>query len=163
MGPPDVVEVSVQGESARKITLTGIDFEVSHRERPVGAIFREPCGGPIVGRALEVDLDASPPRIVESSAETNGLLGSRTASGRPLTRQIRFPWTVSLTDPLLLYVIGTTKACYCEWRAEIPWASGSERGSIQIDDQGQAYRVASGDGLRSYTSTGTRWVGYPPD
>jgi hypothetical protein len=77
----DPVEVSIQGESKRTITLTGIAFKVSRRTRPSGAIFNAPCGGPMVGRALEVDLDSEPPRVVDSNAEKDGMLGSRRMNG----------------------------------------------------------------------------------
>lgn len=145
------VQVSIQGESARTITLTRIDFRVIRRALPPGAAFRAPCGGPSVGRALEVDLDADPPRIVDSSAEQHGMLGSRGLHGERLTQPIRFPWTVSLTDPLLLDVIATTSSCYCVWSAEIPWVSGAHHGTIQIDNHGDGYRVAGTDGVPSYS------------
>jgi glycosyltransferase involved in cell wall biosynthesis len=40
------------------------------------------------------------------------------------TSPITFPWTVSLTDPLLLYVVAIAEFCACKWSAEIPWVSG---------------------------------------
>ena len=40
-----VVQVSIQGKSARTATLTGIDFMVKRRPRPPGAIVAKPCGG----------------------------------------------------------------------------------------------------------------------
>lgn len=157
----DSVEVSIQGESTRKVILTGIEFHVTRRARPPGAIFNEPCGGPIVGRAVEVNLDLTPPRVVDSNADERGLLGSRTATGKRLNPPIRFPWTVSLTDPLLLYVVAMTRSCYCVWSAEIPWVSGSERGTILIDNEGEGYRVTDSDGLAAYTAYEDRWRRYP--
>jgi hypothetical protein len=158
----DPIEVSIQGESTRTVTLTGIAFDVTRRPRPGGATFGGPCGGPVVGRALEVDLDSTPARVVESSAEPNGMLGSQTVDGRPLVRPIRFPWTVSVTDPLLLYVIATTKSCYCTWSAEIPWVSGGKRGTIRIDDAGSGFQVADTEGLAGYSAFEEKWNRYPP-
>jgi hypothetical protein len=152
----DPVEVSIQGESERTITLTGIDFKVARHDRPRGAVFRQPCGGPIPGRALKVDLDVTPPRVVDSNADENGLIGS-TENGHRLTQPIRFPWTVSLTDPLLLYVMATTESCYCVWSAEIPWVSGAQRGAIKIDNGGDGYSVAYSSGVPTYDSFENRW------
>jgi hypothetical protein len=87
----DIVQVSIQGESARKITLTGIEVHASRRARPAGASFAEACGGPIEGRALEVDLDADPPKVVDSTSTTDGLLGVRGPGGEHIFGQIRFP------------------------------------------------------------------------
>jgi hypothetical protein len=148
------VEASIQGESNRVITLTGITFTVHRMARPAGAVVGRPCGGAIEGRALEVDLDSSPPRIVASDSETSGILGGE-QDGKPLSRPITFPWTVSLTDPLQLYIFARTKHCYCAWRAAIPWASGAHRGVIVIANRGRDYLVAGDTGLRSYSWEGT--------
>jgi hypothetical protein len=154
----DIVQVSIQGESARKITLTGIKVHASRHSRPAGASFAEACGGPIEGRALEVDLDADPPRVVDSTATTDGLLGVRGPGGERIFGQIRFPWSVSLTDPLLLYLVARTQSCHCEWSAEIPWVSGGERGAIVIDE---GHAVTYSAGLPHYGEYDNRWKLYP--
>ncbi|HEX7279755.1 MAG TPA: hypothetical protein VF255_09050 [Solirubrobacterales bacterium] len=153
-----MVQVAVQGESERKVTLTGIEFDVEKAPLPDGAVFDFPCGDATVGRVIAVDLDAVPPQITASSAEVGGSLG--TFEGRPLSRPIRFPWTVSLTDPLLLRVIATTDRCYCTWTAEIPWVSGSKRGVISVDDKGEGFRVINPEDVDSYgVGSGGKWVG----
>jgi hypothetical protein len=138
----DLVRVAIQGESERKVTLTGIEFDADRLTRPDGAAFYRPCGGPTVGRVLVVDLDAEPPQVTESSAEVDGMPGR--------AKPIRFPWTVSLTDPLLLEIIGTSDRCYCTWSAEITWVSGSKQGVISIDDGGKGFTVVNSNGLDSY-------------
>ncbi|MGB2712451.1 MAG: hypothetical protein WBC33_13160 [Conexibacter sp.] len=153
----EIVQVSVQGESARVITLTGIAFHVVRSARPSGERFSHACGGPFAGRAMEVDLDGNPPRIVASSKEVDGVLGEIGANGQRTARPISFPWTVSITDPLLLYIFAGTESCYCEWTAEIPWVSGARRGVIRIDDGDDSYRVVYGTGLRSHTLVGYEW------
>lgn len=144
-------EVSVQGASKRTVTLTGIDFSIVHKQRPRGAAFFSQCGGPFEGRTLSVDLDTTPPRIISSNAT------AVSAMGNAKTRPIRFPWTVSLTDPLLLYVTGSTDECYCIWTAKIPWVSGSQRGTIDLDNNGEGFSVISADGLRAYTRAEGQW------
>jgi hypothetical protein len=154
----DMVQVAIQGESERKVTLTGIEFIVEGSPPPKGAAFYFPCGDATVGRVLEVDLDTVPPQITASSAEVGGSLG--TYEGRPLSRPIRFPWTVSLTDPLLLHIVATTDRCYCTWTAEIAWVSGSKRGVIPVDNKGGGFRVIDADGVDSYgAGPGGRWDG----
>jgi len=159
----DRVNVSIQGESSRPVTLTGIYFNVERRQRPQGALFVSPCGGPTEGRAIVFDLDRDPPRVIESNALLHVPLGSVDGDERPLTRPIRFPWTVSLTEPLLLALIGKTESsCYCVWTAEIPWVSGSQQGAVVIDNGGRGFRTVSGHGLRFYAPGEDGWTAYPP-
>lgn len=145
----DAIQVAIQGASDRKVTLTGIDFHVNRSARPAGAVFYRGCGGPTMGRALEVELDSNPPKITESSAEVGGMVGSY-PDGRSLSKPIRFPWTVSMTDPLLLEIIGNAKHCYCTWTAEIPWVAGSKRGVISVDNEGDGFTVVSSGDLDAY-------------
>ena len=130
-----VVEVSIQGETARTITLTGVDFEVERRSRATGAVFSNPCGDALTGRSLVVDLDREPPAVVASTRDPEGI------AGVPDSQPIRFPWTVSVTDPLLLYIVARTKQCDCTWRATVPWRSGGKSGTIAIDNAGRGYTV----------------------
>ena len=155
----DLVQVSIQGESARKITLLGIDFEVLRRKRTAGMTFSAACGDALRGRGLQVDLDAEPPRILSSSETTEGIVTAASSESAD-TSPISFPWAVSVTDPLLLYVLATSHSCDCVWTARIPWVSGSKKGIIRIDNGGDGYRVVGSDGLAGYSSTGTSWRRY---
>lgn len=145
----DTVEVSVQGESNRAITLTGIEFEVTRQPIPPGDSFAKPCGGPGIGRSISVDLDRNPPQILSSNRDPKAMTGSE-LNGRGEPTPIHFPWTVSLTDPLLLYVIAETKSCYCEWSARIPWVSGDQRGTINVDEENHGLRVVGENGYAQY-------------
>lgn len=158
------VNVSIQGESERPVTLLGIQFHVQRSARPPGAIFVSPCGGPTIGRTIVFSLDSDPPKIVESNASPNQPLGESGADGTTLTHPIRFPWTVSLTDPLLLILLGKVESnCLCTWTAEIPWVSGGENGVIHIDNGGDGYRMVSDHGLNFYTPGGEGgWMFSPP-
>jgi hypothetical protein len=130
------VRVSIQGTGRRVITLTGVEFKSARASRPDGVAFDEPCGGPLVGRLIEVDVDRDVPRIIDG----NGL-GGAGASSYPRTKPIRFPWTVSVTDPLILYIQAVAESCLCTWRAVISWTSGSARGTIDVSDRGKGFRV----------------------
>jgi hypothetical protein len=148
-----LVDVSIQGESARKVTLTRIRFIVERRPRPPGAVFLNPCGDSTYGRSLIADLDRDPVVVVRSIGDPKGSTVPDAPEQRPY-RPIRFPWTVSLTDPLQLNVIAITKRCYCRWRAEIPWQSGEKSGVIRIDNRGKGYGVVGKAGLKVFSSTG---------
>lgn len=152
----DVVQVAIQGESMRKVTLTGIKFRVERRVRKPGATFAAPCGGGLKGRGIYVDVGANPVRTIASSASKEGEVHSGGLAGSP-TPPITFPWTVSLTDPLLLYVVATADSCHCTWSAEIPWVSGGETGVVQIDNGGNGYAVVGQQGLPSYTIGPEGW------
>lgn len=155
----DVVQVAIQGESARTVTLTGIRFNVERSTRRDGALFSAPCGGGINARGLVVDVDRNPPEVVSSSEELEGSIES---GGMPesSTSPITFPWTVSLTDPLLLYVVAKADFCDCEWSAEIPWVSGGQRGTIEIDNHGEPFRVVGEKVLNGYTIGEAGWRQY---
>lgn len=137
----DIIDVSIQGETARPITLTGINFSTARRPMPPGATFGNPCGGPGNVRFVHADLDQQPVRIVETNENPDSYVGE------PSVKPITWPWTVSLTDPVLLELVVDTRACYCTWRAEIPWQSGNKTGTMRIDNAGHGYTVAAGDPL----------------
>lgn len=144
------VEVSIQGESRRTITLTRITFKVKDLgRRPSGLSFGGQCGGAAVGRYLVADLDSVPPKLSRAESFFH----------YQRVRPIKFPWTVSLTDPLLLYVGATTHSCFCEWSAEIPWVSGSKRGVIAIGNPNRGFRVIGDSGIPAYIIDGSSWEG----
>jgi hypothetical protein len=154
-----VVTVSIQGESARTVTLTGIRFHVVRRPRPSGAVFANPCGGGVSGRSVLADLDRQPVAIVNSNEDPRGGLDPTQRPAHP----IRFPWTVSVTDPLLLTIVATTKRCACSWRASIDWASGGKTGALAVDDGGRGYAVVGAEGARTYLNGGAErgWAPLP--
>jgi hypothetical protein len=150
-------QVSIQGESQRTVTLTGVTFKVHRRVRPPGAVFEEPCGGAFTGRRIVADLDMSPPRVIDTNSDPQLAIGQEEGN-RPITKPIRFPWTVSVTNPLLLYLIGsTTTDCYCTWTAELPWVSGARHGTILVDNDGKGYSAAGGRHIPTYEYIEESW------
>ncbi|HEX7278351.1 MAG TPA: hypothetical protein VF255_01900 [Solirubrobacterales bacterium] len=152
----DVVQVAIQGESARTVTLTGIRFDVEREKREEGALFSAPCGGGINARGLVVDVEANPAKVTSSSEELEGSIESGGTPDSPIS-PITFPWTVSLTDPLLLYVVAKADFCDCTWSAEIPWVSGSQNGTIEIDDHGEPFRVVGDEAIDGYSIGEDGW------
>ena len=150
---PGVITVSILGETSRTITLTGINFTVVRRKRPKGGTFAAPCGDSLQGRFVEADLDRRPALVVASSREPHGIVGPTLPGHRP-NKPIEFPWTVSVTDPLLLDIVTMTKRCFCTWKADISWQSGDKSGVIRIDNGGKGYPVVGGEGVPSFLDNG---------
>jgi len=156
----DIVRVSVEGGSARELTLTGIRFSVEKRHRPGGAVFAGPCNESVEGRGFLADLEAQPPRLIASSASGEGLF-SPIGLGATSRRPVVFPWTVSLARrPLRLFVVVEAHHCYCVWSARIPWVSGDDRGVIKVDNGGRGYTVVGIEGLSSFAPLAGKWHQY---
>jgi hypothetical protein len=132
----------------KEVTLTGIEFHVSNLGlRPVGTVLYRPCKRQLSGAALETDLDGYKHEI-SASAESAPL-----RVGFHLPRQakpIRFPWTVSLSKPLHLYLVVQARDIYCRWTASLSWTSGSSQGTIQVDNGGKKYLIVDGQGTGWY-------------
>lgn len=155
-----------QGQQGAKLTLTGIGFKVFNLGlRPTGSVFYRPCQRRLVGAAVETDLDGYTHKIL-SSARNGGL-----RVGFHLPRRsspIHFPWTISLTKPLNLYLAVQARDIYADWTARVSWTSGSSHGVIQVDNGGRKYRIVDGQGTSWYRpvpdgqwedSGSSRWIG----
>lgn len=150
---PSVTDVSIQGETSRPVTLTNIEFTVTRHRPPKGGIYGKPCGGPGQGRFVVVDLDRTPVRVIATNTDPSAVVDVTQRPKKP----IRFPWTVSLTDPLTLSIVAITKRCYCLWRASISWQSGGKSGVLRIDDRSHGYGVVGPDGLPGFLAGNRRW------
>jgi hypothetical protein len=115
-----------------------------------------------LGRQIRLDLDRNPPAIVASIDDPEYGHGS---TRKP--KSIKFPWTVSLEDPLLLTIWATSSRCDCSWSAHIGWVSGGHTGTIDIDNGGQGYSVVGSKSVPQFLLSGTGanpWKSFrPPD
>jgi hypothetical protein len=156
----DVIRVSVEGGSARELTITGVRFSAEKRHRPGGAVFIGPCNGGFEGRGFEADIEAGPPRLTVSSANGEGRF-SAFGLGGFTNRPVTFPWTVSLERrPLNFFLVATAHHCYCVWTARIPWVSGDDHGVIKVDNGGRGYTVVGIEGLSSFAPLNGKWHKY---
>ena len=105
-------------------------------------------------------MEDDPVRVVESAEDPEATQGAVDTAGRRLFKPISFPWTVSLTDPLILRVIARTKRCPTTWRARITWRSGEKSGVIPIDNGGQATQWSESKGFRNLVRSGTASSGW---
>jgi hypothetical protein len=140
------VVVTLRPKRHEEITLTGIRFEVEQHElRPLGTVFYRPCKEPLVGPAIEADVDQAG-EVQGSSAALDGAMGTGLrlpSSAKP----IEFPWTVSLDKPFRLYLVVHAEYSYCSWSARIPWSSNSSEGVIHVDNGGRGYRITDSIGI----------------
>jgi hypothetical protein len=144
------VEVTLRPrEGDATITLTGIHFDAyKHPLRPVGTVFYRPCRKQLVGPAIEFELDGAV-EVASSNADPAGTLGVGLHLPRS-AQPIRFPWTVSLSEPLRLYLVANTQHTYSEWSARIPWESDDSHGVIMVDNGGRKYPITDGLGTGWY-------------
>lgn len=160
------VTLGPKERSAERITITAVHFRVFNLGlRPTGPVLYRPCKRRLVGAAVETDLDGFTHKILGSAQ--NGAL----TVGFHLPRHstpIRFPWTVSLAEPLNLYLLVEAHDIYCDWTARISWTSESSHGVIQVDNGGRKYRIVDGQGIGWRKPAGggqwnefgsSRWIG----
>lgn len=116
---------------------------------------------------MVADLDRQPVTVSGSADDPEAsldLVDPVSGAARSSYKPISFPWTVSITDPLLLQVVAATKRCSCRWRAEIAWSSGEQTGEMPIDNDGSGYTVVGSSGAKAFATTGTGtsvWVDTP--
>lgn len=135
-GSGDVM-LTVAGQGVRPVTITDLTFIVENRgESLAGSTISYECGGPGVARYAVVDLDASPPRIEESSAEEVEYPGD------VATTPLRFPYEVTNEDTENLLLVAHTEG-YVEWRVQVGWSNGEATGRLVLDNNGEPFRTTA--------------------
>lgn len=151
-----MVLLTLTGYGERPVTITDIRFSVERREADpmIGTVVANDCGDQTVARYAEVDLDATPPQIGESSAV-------EAPWGELSTTPLVFPYEVSGSENENLLLIAST-AGYVEWTATVSWSNGVESGSLIIDDSGKPFRTAQSDAenLSAIPVGGGEWMTY---
>jgi len=132
------VTVTIQGRTGQVVYLTGIRFNVKHNPPIRGAMVETQCGGPLIGRYVEADLDTEPPRIIESSSNPEATVGMVPNTTKPLT----FPYAISDTDALVLIIQGDAQKFDCVWTADVSWQSEGVSGIAHIDNNGVPFETS---------------------
>lgn len=153
-----VVQVTLHPKQAgEEVTLTAIHFDVErHGLRPLGTVFYKPCGRHLVGPAIEADLDTW--AYVQDS---NDALDGTLSTGLQLpssSKQIEFPWTISLDKPFHLFLVVHVEHTYCSWSARIPWYSDSSEGVIHVNNGGKGYKMTDSFGTGWLHPVNGQWV-----
>jgi hypothetical protein len=130
---PGVVYIGVQGRTDSVVELKDLSINVEQRRpAPTGTDLVGACGGsagPI--RWLTTDLDADRPIVTANFDQANREFLERSDQERT---PIKFPYTVSRTDPEIFEVHASTKNCDCLWSATITWISNGQAGTIVVNN-----------------------------
>lgn len=127
----------LRGKSADvPVTLLGLTLEVLERRPPIaGTRVYRPSGEGKMGRYIDFDVDAEPPRIIDSSHDPDY---------NPTMRQepMQFPYQISTTVTELFLVSVRTAESDVTWRVRIAWSSGVDSGEALIDAGGSPFEVS---------------------
>ncbi|MEE1940487.1 helix-turn-helix domain-containing protein [Streptomyces sp. TRM 70361] len=139
-----LVELTVQGTGAETVVLQDLHVRVVERGAPLAwnaYAMGIGCGGDVPTKSFDVDLDKGTPEAV------------------PVAGQRDFPYSVTETDPLVLYVTGHTAAHDVTWFLELEWSSGDRRGTLRVDTGGPLRTAAvEGRPLYGYPLGGDGWL-----
>ncbi|NYI03480.1 serine/threonine-protein kinase [Allostreptomyces psammosilenae] len=110
----NIYSVVVEGPPGRSVVLTGARVTVVERAPAPDGIWvtRGGCGGAVVPRVFDVDLDAPRPAAVAADQD--------------------FPLTVDATDPEVLELYARTTDCECSWTVELDWVADGVRGTSAV-------------------------------
>jgi hypothetical protein len=146
--------INVSSADHRTITLTRLSVFVTQRRAARGVAVGYACGGATKARYIQYNLDAKPPRIIDSSRGV-AFVGEPGVGlqSTPLT----FPYTVTDEDTASILIIGSAYSCDCLWHAELSWQAGAAHGVREIDSDGQPFHTTGSNGLDSYYSVSGPW------
>ncbi|MEU0674607.1 helix-turn-helix domain-containing protein [Streptomyces sp. NPDC006172] len=137
------VQISVQGRSSAAVILHALRVRVVSRGTPITGnaySMNQGCGSDITPRRFAVNLDADRPVArPEDGADTGVTVPA-----------VRFPYRVSVEDPEVLLVDGTTQAHDARWYLELDWSSQGRTGTIRIDDHGRPFHTTGIKGMPHY-------------
>jgi hypothetical protein len=138
------VALTVQGTGEQAVVIESLYVRVVGSEAPLAwnaYAMGDGCGGNVATRPFEVDLDAARPTVV------------------PKGGQRGFPYSVSRSDPEVLYITAHTGSRYVRWYLELQWSSGGRQGTMEIRDQSEPFRTSAMNGRPRYGFPlgGTTW------
>ncbi|MFF5983894.1 helix-turn-helix domain-containing protein [Streptomyces olindensis] len=143
------VSLAVQGTGDKAVVIESLDVRVVGSGAPLAWNAYEMgigCGGGVEPREFGLDLDAARPAV------------------RPKGGQRGFPYSVSQSDPEVLYVTAHTDTRDVQWYLVLEWSSGGRQGTIEITDGGKPFRTTSMTGrpLYGYLPGSTEWETQEP-
>ncbi|GLY29088.1 hypothetical protein [Kineosporia sp. NBRC 101731] len=137
--------VTVQGVDDRTVVIQALHVRrIKALDPPTTGnvyVLGDGCGGAVDTSTFTVNLDKLHP--VPSSPETQAL-----------------PLKTSEDDPVVLQVAAQATSRGVTWYLKIDWASGSEHGTLKIDDNGNPFRTtgAADRPMYYYDPGGRGWV-----
>ncbi|NJP68820.1 hypothetical protein [Streptomyces spiramenti] len=156
-GGASVVEATLRTNGAGPVVVEALHVRVVDRDEPLEwPVYATGmgCGGALSLAAFRVDLDDPAPR----ARPTEGFDGE---SGEPLPAP-RLPFQVDDDEPLAVRVEAGAADCDCAWYLEAEWSSGTERGTVRLDRDGDPFRTSGvGDNPR-YVHQDGAWAPFVP-
>jgi hypothetical protein len=149
------VVADLQAVPGHTVIINDVRIQVVQRASvPVGVYpaLSGGCGG-IVPTSFRANLDRS------SIVLTMTTVGS--GFGKPAA-PIPLPHEVSESGPEVWYIMATTQACDCEWKAYLDWSSDGKTGSTPIDENGRPFRTLATTRATKVTRNGSgrAWYTY---
>jgi hypothetical protein len=138
--------MTVQGSGPSSVVITELEVVVLSRNAPLGGtVLRRPCGGPLVYRYVDVDLDADRPRAVGLELSELAIQEAKENGWRidPVT----FPYEVSIQASETFMLKAVTDACDCTWIVKLHWSSNGRTGVLTVDNNGTPFRTISGNNM----------------
>ncbi|MGP4044673.1 helix-turn-helix domain-containing protein [Streptomyces sp. 2A115] len=134
-GGQQMLALTVQGTGKATVVLDELHVRVVEKSAPLAwndFAMGVGCGGGVETASFGVNLDAGRP-------ETSPKAGQRD-----------FPYKVSESDPEVFYIFADARAHYVSWYLELDWSSGSESGTVRVDDRGKPFRTSGNVGRPAY-------------
>ncbi|MFI6946976.1 helix-turn-helix domain-containing protein [Streptomyces sp. NPDC050422] len=130
-----LIELTLQGASQDAVVLKALHVRVVKQEAannwPAYSM-GEGCGGGIMPKSFNIDLDDSQP----VSRPVAGEDGGKAVPAK------NFPYRVSSTDVEVFHVNAHTEDHDVTWYLELDWSSKGRSGTLRIDDNGKPFRTA---------------------
>ncbi|MEV0226832.1 helix-turn-helix transcriptional regulator [Streptomyces sp. NPDC050704] len=130
-----MLAVTVQGTGKATVVLDDLHVRVVEKSAPLAwndFAMGVGCGGGVETTSFGVNLDAGRPAT------------------SPKAGQRDFPYKVSESDPEVFYVFADARAHNVSWYMELDWSSGSESGTVRVDNRGKPFRTSGNVGRPAY-------------
>lgn len=130
-----MVALTVQGTGEATVVLDALHVRVVTKSAPLAwndFAMGIGCGGGVETKSFVVDLDAGSPAVAAKAGQRD------------------FPYKVSESDPEVFYVFADSKAHDVSWYLELDWSSGTKKGTLRIDDNGNPFRTSGNVGRPAY-------------
>lgn len=130
-----MLALTVQGTGKATVVLEALHVRVVTKNAPLAWNDFQMgfgCGGGVDTKSFVVDLDAGSPTVETKAGQRD------------------FPYKVSESDPEVFYIFANSKAHDVSWYLELDWSSGTKKGTVRVDDNGNPFRTSGNVGRPAY-------------
>ncbi len=130
-----VLKLSLQGGSAKAVTLHGMDVTADCEDPVPGTHISERGAGGLPSRHFLVILDTPGGPTVSAHGKTG--------EERPDPEPAQFPFYVSESELEHFVIHVQTRSRSCAWQATLRWSVDGQEGTTKIGDKSAAFRVTA--------------------